>query len=96
MALTAPHIGSKNLSGIALAASAFAFMTGSDTIYKLLSTAHPAYQLLAVNGLFSLLPIFIRALMTGGHIATGDYAAPAASHTRFGRRDVFTSGDLCL
>jgi drug/metabolite transporter (DMT)-like permease len=66
MALNAPHIGSRDLSGIALAATAFAFSTSADTIFKLLSTAHPAYQLLAVNGLFALLPIFICAYMSGG------------------------------
>ena len=66
MVLNTSHIGSKDLSGIALAASAFALTTGADSIYKLLSTGHPAYQLLAVSGLFSLLPIFGRAFMTGG------------------------------
>ncbi|MDR3451077.1 MAG: DMT family transporter [Alphaproteobacteria bacterium] len=66
MALHAPHIGSAGLSGILLAATSFAFATGCDTILKLLAAGHPGYQLLAMNGLFALIPIFVRAYLTGG------------------------------
>jgi drug/metabolite transporter (DMT)-like permease len=41
-------------------------LTGSDAIFKLLSTGHPGYQILAVSGLFALIPIFTRAWMMGG------------------------------
>ena len=66
MVLNAPHIRSRDLSGILLAATSFAFLTGADAVFKLLSTGHPGYQILAINGLFALLPIFVRAYTTGG------------------------------
>ena len=55
-----------NLSGTGLAALAFALLTGSDIIFKLLAERHPACQILIVNGLFALAPILIWTFMTGG------------------------------
>jgi len=49
-----------------LAATAFALMTSSDTIFKLMADNHPAYQILLVNGGFATLPILGWALLTGG------------------------------
>ena len=56
-----------SLSGMALAASAFALQTSVDTFFKLVATGgHPAYQILVINGCFALVPILIWTMMTGG------------------------------
>jgi drug/metabolite transporter (DMT)-like permease len=49
-----------------LAATAFALLTASDTIFKLLASDHPAYQILLINGCFALIPIVVWSLLTGG------------------------------
>lgn len=52
---------------MALAAIAFALLTCSDTIFKLLASGgHPAYQILLINGCFALLPILLWTRLTGG------------------------------
>lgn len=55
-----------NLSGMALAAAAFALMTSMDTIFKVVAVGHPAYQILFINACFALLPVLTWALLTGG------------------------------
>jgi len=54
------------LMGMLLAATAFALLTSVDTIFKLLSQGHPPYQILLINGAFSVIPIVGWALFTGG------------------------------
>src|SRR5690242_13346589 len=54
------------ISGMILAAAAFALLTSVDTIFKLISTGHPAYQILFINGLFALVPIMVWVMATGG------------------------------
>ena len=54
------------LAGMVLAALSFALMTASDTIFKLMAAGHPAYQILFINGGFSIFPIAGWALLTGG------------------------------
>jgi drug/metabolite transporter (DMT)-like permease len=50
-----------------LAATAFALLTGCDTIFKLVALGgHPAYQILFINACFALLPIVAWTLVTGG------------------------------
>jgi drug/metabolite transporter (DMT)-like permease len=49
-----------------LAAAAFALMTCMDTIFKLVSVGHPAYQILLINALFALVPVVGWSLLTGG------------------------------
>lgn len=61
-----PRFASAPLAGMALAAAAFALMTSSDAIFKLMSAGHPPYQILLVNGGFSIFPIIGWALLTGG------------------------------
>src|ERR1700732_4828801 len=55
-----------NLSGMLLAAAAFALLTSVDTIFKLMTAGHPAYQILLINGSFAVIPIITAALLTGG------------------------------
>jgi drug/metabolite transporter (DMT)-like permease len=57
---------SDNLSGMALAAVAFALLTSVDTIFKLMAVGHPACQILVVNGVFALAPILLWTFLTGG------------------------------
>jgi drug/metabolite transporter (DMT)-like permease len=54
------------ISGMVLAAAAFALMTSVDTIFKLMVQGHPVYQLLLINGCFGLIPVVGWALLTGG------------------------------
>jgi len=55
------------LSGMALAALAFALLTAIDTIFKQVAAeGHPTYQILAINACFALLPILLWTLLTGG------------------------------
>jgi drug/metabolite transporter (DMT)-like permease len=54
------------LTGMVLAAAAFALLTAVDTVFKLMAEGHPAYQILLVNGGFSIIPIIGWALFTGG------------------------------
>lgn len=50
-----------------LAAAAFALLSSVDVIFKLLATGgHPACQILFINGLFALVPIFLWSMATGG------------------------------
>ena len=52
---------------MALAAAAFALLTASDTIFKLLASGgHPAYQILLINGFFAMFPILGWTISTGG------------------------------
>lgn len=55
-----------SLTGMMLAAVAFALFTSVDTIFKLMATGHPASQLLLVNGCFALLPVLGWTMLTGG------------------------------
>lgn len=57
---------SETMSGILLAASSFAFSSGGDVIYKLLAAGHPSYQIMAVNSLFALIPVFLCVWWFGG------------------------------
>lgn len=57
---------SNAFAGMALALLAFALLTSIDTIFKLLATDHPIYQLVFTNSCFALLPIFLWAALTGG------------------------------
>ena len=50
MAVSLPHPRTSDLSGVALAATSFAVLTAVDTLFKLLATRHPAYQILTING----------------------------------------------
>lgn len=54
------------LSGMTLAAIAFALMTAMDAIFKLIASGHPPYQILFINAGFALVPIFAWAYVTGG------------------------------
>ncbi len=67
MALASSPTESSHLPGMAMAAAAFALLTSVDTIFKLVAEGgHPAYQILAVNACFALVPIIVWTLMTGG------------------------------
>lgn len=55
------------LSGMILAAVAFALLTSVDTIFKVVSLHHhPAHQILLVNACFALVPIIAWSKLTGG------------------------------
>jgi drug/metabolite transporter (DMT)-like permease len=54
------------LTGMGLAATAFALLTLMDVIFKLIAVGHPAFQILVVNGCFAMVPIFIWMMATGG------------------------------
>jgi len=55
------------LSGIILAATAFALLTATDTIFKLVAAkGYPAHQILLINAFFALIPIFTWTMLTGG------------------------------
>lgn len=60
------HDTSETMSGVFLAAAAFAFSSGGDVIYKMLSAGHPCFQLLAINSLFALIPVFFCVWWSGG------------------------------
>ena len=69
MSLESPGISRSHpmhLSGMLLAAAAFALLTSVDTIFKLMAAGHPACQILFINGGFAAIPIVITALLTGG------------------------------
>lgn len=67
MALSLPALGRSSLSGMALAATAFALLTSVDAIFKLVAAGgHPTYQILLVNACFALMPILVWTLATGG------------------------------
>lgn len=56
-----------SLSGMLLAAVAFALLTSVDTIFKLVALGqHPAHQILFANACFALAPIIIWSMLTGG------------------------------
>ncbi len=54
------------LSGMTLAAVAFALFTSVDTIFKLMAGGHPAGQILLVNGCFALFPVLGWTFLNGG------------------------------
>lgn len=65
--MTLPAFKSSSLSGMALAAVAFALLTANDTIFKLLAKGgHPAYQILMINACFAMIPILLWTKATGG------------------------------
>jgi drug/metabolite transporter (DMT)-like permease len=66
MALAPASSEHSSFSGMALAGVAFALLTSVDTIFKLISEGHPAYQILFVNSCFALIPIFVWVTLTGG------------------------------
>jgi drug/metabolite transporter (DMT)-like permease len=66
MTLASTHHESSPLPGMILAAAAFALLTSVDTIFKLMGSGHPAYQILLVNGGFATVPVLGWALLTGG------------------------------
>ena len=67
MASFFPAFGRNSLSGMALAAMAFALLTSVDTIFKLLAAGgHPTYQLVLINACFAMLPILLWTMATGG------------------------------
>lgn len=66
MALASSSPEHSSLSGMMLGAVAFALMTSSDVIFKLMAENHPAHQILLVNGCFALIPVLSWAMMTGG------------------------------
>ncbi len=66
MALAISRSEHTPLAGMMLAAVAFALLTSSDAIFKLMASGHPAHQILLVNGSFAVLPIIGWALLTGG------------------------------
>jgi drug/metabolite transporter (DMT)-like permease len=69
MALTLSPTERGSLSGIVLAAVAFALATSADIIFKLIAAkGYPVYQILLVNGCFALIPIVAAAIMTGGPV----------------------------
>jgi drug/metabolite transporter (DMT)-like permease len=61
-----PRSDPAHLSGMLLAAAAFALLTSVDTIFKLMAAGHPAYQILLINGAFAVMPIMAAAMLTGG------------------------------
>ena len=65
-----PPVSSEHSSrtGMVLAATAFALLTSVDTIFKLLATGHPAYQILFINAFFALVPILTWTFITGGFV----------------------------
>jgi drug/metabolite transporter (DMT)-like permease len=67
MALTISPSERNSLSGVALAAAAFALLTSVDTIFKLIAAkGYPAHEILLVNSCFALVPILAWMAMTGG------------------------------
>jgi drug/metabolite transporter (DMT)-like permease len=54
------------LSGMLLAGTAFALLSSVDTIFKLMATGHPIYQIIFINGVFALVPVVLWACLTGG------------------------------
>jgi drug/metabolite transporter (DMT)-like permease len=67
VSLSFPALGRGSLSGMALAAAAFALLTSVDTVFKLVAAGgHPAYQILLINACFALVPILIWTMTTGG------------------------------
>lgn len=57
---------SHSLAGMILAAFSFALLTLVDTLFKIVATGHPTYQILVTNGCFALIPILIWTFYTGG------------------------------
>lgn len=57
---------SSSLSGMIMAAVAFALLTAMDTIFKLVAAGHPAHQILFVNACFALVPVLGWTALTGG------------------------------
>ncbi len=67
MALSFPPLGRSSLSGMALAALAFAMLTSVDTIFKIVAAGgHPTYQILVINACFAMVPILLWTMATGG------------------------------
>lgn len=66
MALLNPTSDKHALTGMVLAAVAFALLTSVDTIFKMVAMGHPAYQILFINAFFALIPILVWTLITGG------------------------------
>jgi len=68
MALANPTSASHALTGMVLAAAAFALLTSVDTIFKIVALGHPAYQILFINAFFALIPILVWTFLTGGMV----------------------------
>ena len=67
MALASSSSEHGTLSGMMLAATAFALLTSVDTIFKLIAlNNHPTHQIIFINACFALLPILIWTMVTGG------------------------------
>lgn len=66
MALASSSSEQNALAGMTLAGVAFALMTVSDTIFKLMAENHPAYQILLINAVFAFIPVLTWAKITGG------------------------------
>ena len=67
MSVSLHAIERSSLSGMALAAVAFALLTSVDIIFKLLAIGgHPTFQILLINACFAMIPILLWTLATGG------------------------------
>ena len=67
LASSKPSSEPGTLSGMMLAAVAFALLTSVDTIFKMIALGdHPSYQILFVNGCFALIPVLTWSMLTGG------------------------------
>ena len=91
MALASSHSQHTPLAGTLLAAIAFALLTSVDTIFKLMSAGHPAYELMLVNGIFATVPIVGWAYLSGGFSRL--HTARPLLH--FGRGSVSVASAFC-